>query len=207
MKEKFIVFEGIDGSGKSTQFKLFCEKLREMGYDVVETREPTRELIGDLISKRLKEKTDLPGDVNGLIYTLLFYADRIEHNNMIQKELEKGKIVVSDRNYHSTIAYQQSQGFDTNFILDFHRKLVKSGHVKVPDLVFFVDLPAEEAIKRIDYRAKQKAKIEIFEHIEFLKKLRENYLKLKDVLKDENIKIIDGTGTKEEIQERIWKYL
>ena len=207
MKEKFIVFEGIDGSGKSTQFKLFCEKLRKMGYDVKETREPTREMIGDLISKRLKEKTDLPGDVNGLIYTLLFYADRIEHNNMIQKELKKGKIVVSDRNYHSTIAYQQSQGFDTDFILDFHRKLVKSGHVKVPDLVFFVDLPAEEAIKRIDYRAKQKARVEIFEHIKFLKKLRENYLKLKDVLKDENIKIIDGTGTKEEIQERIWKYL
>ncbi|UCG95191.1 MAG: dTMP kinase [archaeon] len=201
MEGKFIVFEGIDGSGKSTQFKLFCEKLKKR-REILETREPTRDLIGNLITRRLKTETILPGHANGLIYTLLFYADRIEHNNMINRELEKGKTVVSDRYYHSTLAYQRTQGFDTGFILDLHRKLVEKGYVRVPDITFFIDLPAEEALKRIDSR-KEKEKVHIFEHTEFLRKLRENYLKLKD-LPEENIQVIDGTGTVEQVQKRVW---
>jgi len=204
MEGKFVVFEGIDGSGKSTQFRLFCENLKKRGYGTTETHEPTKNPIGDLISRRLRSKTDLPSDINGVIYVLRFYADRIEHNKMIKDELKKNKIVVSDRYYHSTIAYQQTQGLDVGFITDFHKKLVRKGCVKVPDLTFFVDVPAEEAIRRIDERAKEKDKVHIFEHLEFLKKLRGNYLKLKEIL-DENIVIIDGTGTVEEVQERIWK--
>lgn len=200
MEGKFIVFEGIDGSGKSTQFKLFCNILRERGHEVVETREPTREPVGDLISRRLKMKTDLPGHVNGLVYTLLFYADRIEHNHIINKELERGKFVVSDRYYYSTLAYQQTQGFDTRFILDLHKKLVEKGYVRIPDTTFLVDLPAETAIDRIDGR--EKDKVHIFEHMEFLRKLRENYLGLKEILNDKMI-VIDGTGTVEEVQKRI----
>jgi len=200
MTGKFIVFEGIDGSGKSTQFKLFCNMLRERGHEVVETREPTREPIGDLISRRLKMKTDLPSHLNGLVYTLLFYADRVEHNNMIERELEKGKIVVSDRYYHSTLAYQQTQGFDTDFILDLHKKLVEKGYVKKPDTTFLVDLPAETAIKRIDSR--EKDKVHIFEHTEFLKRLRENYLGLKKLL-NEKIIAVEGSGSVEEVHQRL----
>lgn len=205
-EEKFIVFEGMDGSGKSTQFSLFCESLRKAGREVVETREPTREMIGDLISRRLKASTEVPGRTDGLIYTLLFYADRIEHNFLMQRELQAGKTVVSDRYYHSTLAYQQTQGFDTKFILDLHRKLVEMGHVRVPDTTFIIDVPAEIALYRIDGRVSEKKKVEIFEHMEFLRRLRGNYLKLKDML-DENIVVIDGTGTMEEVRERLEKYI
>lgn len=203
-RSSMIVIEGLDGSGKTTQFKLFCMKLREMGYDVVETREPTRNMIGDLISRRLKEKTDLPNKVNGLIYTLLFYADRVEHNFGIKKELQNGKIVVSDRYYHSTLAYQQTQGLDTKLLLNFHKNLVVNGYVREPDLTFFIDLPAEVAMERIEGRVSKKDKVHIFEHLEFLKKLRKNYLKLQKLL-DEKIVVIDGRGTPEEVGERVWK--
>ncbi len=206
MEGKFIVFEGMDGSGKSTQFSLFCKKLREKGREVVETREPTRNMIGDLISRRLKTKTEVPSRTNGLIYTLLFYADRIDHNFFMQRELQAGKTVVSDRYYHSTLAYQRTQGFDTKFILELHNKLVETGHVMVPDLTFLIDIPAEAAISRIDGRASEKKKVEIFEHLEFLRKLRENYLKLDELL-DEKIVVIDGTGTVEDVQKRIEKYI
>lgn len=206
MDAKFIVFEGMDGSGKSTQFSLFCKKLRERGLEVVETREPTREMIGDLISRRLKSRNELPSRTDGLIYTLLFYADRIDHNFLIQRELQAGKTVVSDRYYHSTLAYQKTQGFDTRFILDLHNRLVEMGHVRIPDMTFIIDVPAEIAVYRIDGRVSEKKKVEIFEHLDFLKKLRDNYLKLGELL-DEKIVVIDGTGTKEDVWGRIEKYI
>ena len=65
MKGKFIVFEGIDGSGKSTQYELFHKRLRERSYDIFETHEPTDEMIGTLIRNRINSKNNLPGDVNG----------------------------------------------------------------------------------------------------------------------------------------------
>lgn len=204
MKGKFIVFEGIDGSGKSTQCKLFCERLKDKEHNVWETFEPTRGNIGNLIRERLNAGAKLPGDYEGLIYGLLFYADRIEHNFGIKKELQKGKIVVSDRYYHSTLAYQQTQGLDIDILLNLHDSLQKNGYARKPDAVFFIDVPAEDAIKRIDERVKEKTKVEIFEHMEFLKKLRENYIKLKEIL-DENIVVIDGTGAIEKVQERVWK--
>ena len=194
MKEKFIVFEGIDGSGKSTQFKLFCNKLKEKGYNVWETFEPTRGPIGNLIRERFHSLSD------GLIYTLLFYADRIEHNFNIQEKLKQGFTVVSDRYYHSTLAYQAAQGLDMEFLVGFHRLLRSSGKIQKPDLVFFIDVPAEEAMKRINARPKEKVKI--FERLEFLKKLRKNYLKLQELL-NENIFVIDGTGTIEEVHKRV----
>ena len=83
MEGKFIVFEGIDGSGKSTQFKLFCDELKKRGLNPWKTFEPTRGPIGNLIRERFHSLSD------GLIYTLLFYADRIEHNFNIQEKLKK----------------------------------------------------------------------------------------------------------------------
>jgi len=199
---KFIVFEGIDGSGKSTQYKLFYKRLGEKGYDVFETHEPTNEMIGTLIRNRINSKNNLPGDVNGVIYGLLFYADRIEHNHAIKKALDEGKFVVSDRYYHSSLTYQKTQGTDFNFLIELHKKLLEKEYIKKPDVTFFIDIDPEEALKRIDKRNKQK--VEIFEHLEFLKKLRENYLSLVNLL-DENLEIIDGTGSVEEVQERIWE--
>ena len=202
--KKFVVFEGIDGSGKSTQFEMFSKKIESGGNKIFRTREPTRDMIGDLISRRLKSDTILPSDINGLVYTLLFYADRVEHNHSIKNNLESGSYVLSDRYYYSTLAYQQTQGFDMDFIMDFHKKLVDAGYVMKPGITFFIDVPAEVAIERIEKREKEKAKVEIFERFEFLEKLRQNYLGLKESLGD-NIVVIDGTGSVEEVFSRVWK--
>jgi len=202
MENKFIVFEGIDGSGKSTQCRLLCERLKKDGVELWETFEPTRESIGNLIRERFVKKEKLPGHLEGMVFGLLFYADRVEHNFRIGKEMEAGKSVVSDRYYHSSLAYQQTQGLDINTLLHLHERLQKEGYVRKPDVTFFIDVPAEDAINRIDLRASEKSKVEIFEHTEFLKSLRENYLGLKNVL-DDKIVIIDGIGTVEEVRERV----
>jgi len=198
-KGNFIVFEGIDGSGKTTQFNLFCKELKNKGFDIFETSEPTRGNIGELIREKLHE--DVENSISkAMIFNLLFYADRVEHNLSIQKNLESGKLVVSDRYYHSTLAYQAAQGLDLKLLVKFHKLLQDSGFVVKPDKVVFIDVPAEEAIKRIE--AREKKRVEIFERLEFLKKVRENYLKLQEIL-DENIFVVDGTGSVEEVRERV----
>ncbi len=201
MEKRFIVFEGIDGSGKSTQFRLFCDRLNKEGCRVWETLEPTKRNIGNVIRERLHAGAGMPGDWEGLVYGMLFYADRVEHNFDIKRELDAGKTVVSDRYYHSTLAYQRTQGLDMDFLLDLHGKLQQRGYVRKPDVTFFVDVPAEEAMKRIDARPRDK--VDIFERTRFLKELRENYLTLKGAL-DERIDLIDGTGPVDEVHERLW---
>ncbi|MCD6367632.1 MAG: dTMP kinase [Candidatus Aenigmarchaeota archaeon] len=202
MKGKFIVFEGIDGSGKSTQFELFCRKLEEYGKDVVRTHEPTTGKIGKLINDMIHTKNDVPEKVMGTIYGLLFYADRIEHVHKIKRWLEEGKIVISDRYYHSTLAYQKTQGMDFDFLISLHKNLQEKEYIIKPDLTFIIDVSAEESMKRINNRDKKR--VEIFERLEFLKELRKNYLELKNIL-DERIEVIDGSGSIEEVHEEVMK--
>ena len=115
----FIVFEGIDGSGKSTHIKLLSEELRGRGLHVLETSEPSRDKIGTFIrgyAERNGDRFTLETE------TLLFAANRYEHvKQAISPALKRGLIVISDRYFYSSIAYQGATGIDLDWIREMNR--------------------------------------------------------------------------------------
>ncbi len=192
MKGKFIVFEGIDGSGTSTQIKLVTSYLfdKNKNYDVYLTREPTRNF------KEIREKLKSGKDVNQNAewYANAFLKDRKYHvNNYIIPMLEKGTHVLSDRYKHSTLAYQSTQGMDLNKLIKMHEGLI------IPDITFILDCPVEDAFER----RKNEGATEIFDRDkEFQEKLRKKYLDLVFYL-DEKIVLICAKRHIEEVFEDI----
>ena len=144
----FLVIEGIDGCGKSTQAKLLYEWLVEEGYDTLLTAEPTNSIIGKCLKATLSSGVRI--DPHAL--ALLFTSDRYEH---IKKEIEPAlrdkKIVISERYYHSTIAYQSAQGVDRDWLLDINSFAIE----KKPDIAFLLDIPPESAIPKIQEKDKK----------------------------------------------------
>jgi len=195
-KGLFIVFEGIDGSGKTTQSKLLFELFSKEGKQVIWTKEPTDGDIGSLLTNKYLKEVDLP-----IVDALLFAADREEHlKDVVIPALNQGKIVVSDRYYHSTLAYQQAQGLELKWLLELNKNFIK------PDLTIIIDLEPEIAIERIEKDKKRKIEDrKKFEKLEFLKKVRKNFLDLPKVLKDEKIVVIEGNKEKEEVFEAVVK--
>ena len=193
---KFIVFEGIDGCGKSTQLKLISSYLFESDKSnhIFLTREPTAiSKYGDEVRRLLKESSDIKKDQKE--FTSLYIKDRKFHvKKQILPMLKQGVIVLCDRYKYSTFAYQLAQGADLNYLLKQQENLIK------PDLVIVFDISAEEAMKRI---SKNTTSRDVFEKKQFLEKVRENYLKMPDIFKDENIVIINGKGEKEEVFKKI----
>lgn len=172
-KGVFIVFEGIDGSGKSTHIKKLAEELRNMGNTVIETAEPSEDEIGLFIRRYAKRnKGRLPVEVEAL----LFAADRRIHlKNIINPALGKGHIVISDRYLHSTLAYQGALGLELDWIRELNRFAIK------PDLTILLDILPEFSLQRM------KRKKTVFEEIDYLSKVRKIYLEF--VEKGEMIKI------------------
>ncbi|MEM5829747.1 MAG: dTMP kinase [Candidatus Aenigmatarchaeota archaeon] len=193
-KGVFIVLEGIDGSGKSLQSKLLFDFLQKNKIDSILTHEPTDGDIGSLLTKKYLKEVDLP-----LVDAFLFAADREEHlKKVVIPALEQGKIVISDRYYHSTLAYQQAQGLELEFLLELNKKFIK------PDLTIIIDLDPRLAVERIEKDKGRKPKErKKFEKVEFLKKVRKNFLNLRKILKDEKIVVVDGSKTKDEVFEAI----
>ncbi|MEM5869572.1 MAG: dTMP kinase [Candidatus Aenigmatarchaeota archaeon] len=193
-KGVFIVLEGIDGSGKSSQSKLLFDFLQKNKIPAILTHEPTDGEIGYLLTNKYLKEVDLP-----LVDAFLFAADREEHlKKTVIPALEQGKIVISDRYYHSTLAYQQAQGLELKFLLELNKKFIK------PDLTIIIDLEPEIAVERIEKDKNRKMEErKKFEKVEFLKKVRKNFLELKEILKDERIVVIDGNKTKEEVFEAV----
>ncbi len=186
---KFIVLEGIDGSGTTTQArKLVSYLLSFPGYHVFGTREPTGFDKGREIKRRLQEDREAgvdPFREKGLEYALLYVEDRREHTEQIIKPLlERGVHVVSDRYKYSTFAYQQAQGRGFDELAGMHESLL------VPDLVLILDLPAEEALGR---RVADGTPPEVFETLPFQQAVRKNYLSLRDRLPEENIVLINSS--------------
>jgi dTMP kinase len=195
-KGLFIVFEGIDGSGKTTQSKLLFDFLLKKRKKVIWTKEPTNGNIGSLLTNKYLKDTDLP-----FVDALLFAADREEHlKTEVIPALNQGKIVISDRYYHSTLAYQQAQGLELKWLLQLNKNFIK------PDLTIIIDVEPEIAMVRI--KLDKKRKIEErkkFEKLEFLKKVRKNFLDLPKILKDEKIVVIDGNEEKEKVFKNVLK--
>jgi len=190
----FIVFEGLDGSGQSTQARLLKDYLeKEKNVLVVLTKEPTDEPpIGALIRQILKKEIS----VNPTTLQILFCADRSEHlKKTIKPALEKGQWVISDRYFYSTIAYG-SLNLDTDWLIKINEKFL------TPDITFLLKVRPEICLERID---KNRGKREFFEELEKLKKVWQTYEILSQ--KFSNIKIIDGEKSIEEIHQEITKKL
>jgi len=179
---KFIVFEGIDGSGKGTQMKLCASLLFDLNkdYDVYMTREPTRDFKE--IRSAMAQATSVTDSPEW--YAEMFIKDRRQHvERYIEPALARGTHVLCDRYKHSTLAYQHAQGILLERLQGMHAGLL------VPDLTFVFDCGVEVAYKR----RHTAGATDVFEkNREFQEKLRANYLKLESVLRDERVVIINS---------------
>jgi len=190
MKGKFIVFEGIDGAGLTTQANLLENYLKSKGYDVILTKEPTNNLIGGLIRAALKKEWI----TSNKTLQLLFSADRAHHlEREIIPALEKGKIVISDRYFLSTIAYGMIE-VEKDWLKALNSKFL------IPDIIFILDLPVEIALERI---GKNRFGFELFEEKGKLEKIRRNFIELSKEYN--NCFIIDASKSIEEVHENIKK--
>lgn len=196
MRGKFIVFEGLDGSGKTTQIKLLADRLCKQGYDVHITAEPTTSLSGSILRDVLSGASER----NAYELATLFAWDRIHHNtnaiNGIEKLLAEGKTVICDRYYYSSIAYQ---GAITDF--EWVRSMnADCPAIRKPDLCIFLDLSASESMERI---RRNRSSIEIFEKEDSLTRIREAFKKTFSML-DDNVVTINASGTPDQISETIY---
>ena len=135
----FVVFEGIDGTGKSTQLHLLAERMRQLGYAVVSTREPTDGPFGRKIRDLFVDRQAVSQDEE----LELFIADRDQHvQEVIKPALADGCVVVCDRYYLSTVAYQGANGVDPEFIME------KNKDFPVPDLAIIFEIEPAQGIHR-----------------------------------------------------------
>ena len=197
VKGIFIVMDGLDGSGKSEMIKLLHDYLsKNKKYRVLTTMEPTEGKYGKEIRSILASEKD--PKINGQKLLDLFIKDREEHlKNTIIPFLNKldaeVNIVICDRYYYSTIAFQATQGLDIKMLIEINKEFLR------PEIAFIMDVKPEIALERIKDREKEK-----FENIEFMNKLREKFLEMPKLLND-NIRIIDASRDRDSVFEDIRK--
>lgn len=195
----FITFEGIDGSGKSTQLRLLAQYLRSQGCELLLSREPGGTPVGLRLRAAL---LDVQGEVDPLTELLVFAADRAQHvRKVIRPALEKGAVFISDRYADATRAYQGAgRGFSPELISEII-ELATEG--LVPDLTVLFDVAIEESITRTTRRSTKNRRDRLdIEKADFHARVREEYLRIaRD--EPERVKVIDTTGTIEETQEKL----
>lgn len=194
MPGTFITFEGIDGSGKSTQLRLLTSFLRVGGCDVVVTREPGGTPLGLRLRAAL---LDAQEQVDPLTELLVFAADRAQHvRRLLRPALESGRIVLSDRYADATVAYQGSgRGFAPELISEI---VALATEGLKPDLTLLFDLPVDESTTRTGRRSdKQKVDRLDAEDAEFHARVRAAYLRIADAEPD-RVRIIDTSGPVDE---------
>ena len=194
---RFIVFEGIDGAGKSTQIDLLAKHLREQGRTVYCTAEPTESVTGGLLRDALggiSKRTTCE-------MAALFVLDRIFHNvnpvNGIEKMLADGVDVICDRYYYSSLAYQGSLT-DREWVRNMN---LNCPEIRRPDLCIFLDLTPRQSMERI---SRGRVTTEIYETEEQLTKVRNMFLTMIDSLAErDRIETVNAARPIEEIQEEI----
>ena len=196
LNKRFIVFEGLDGSGQTTQVNLLKNFLLKKGLKVISTKEPTLDSIaGKKIRKILDKKIRItPGQLQRL-----FVQDRKEHlKKKIIPGLKKGKVVISDRYFFSSFAYGSAEGLNLDWLVKINKRFL------TPDLIFILKVNPEICIERIKKRKKLRT---LFETKEKLQKVWQVYEKLPDYFKEMDIRIIDGEQTIEKVFSQIKKIL
>jgi len=182
----FIVFEGIDASGKTLHLKTISQELRKQGYNILLTKEPSKDLVGDFIHRYAQQQRSrlLPETE-----VLLFVADRFEHvKKIIEPALKRGRIVMSDRYFYSTLAYQGASGADLDWIREMNWYAPK------PDLCILFDILPDYSLHRT------KRKRTLFEDANYLRKVRNIYLSL---VEQEGLIKINADRPKREIHEEV----
>ncbi len=192
-KGKFIVFEGIDGSGKTTQAKRLARLLEKQGRRVRLTAEPTSLPSGKLLREALSGKTER----SECQMAVMFVDDRIFHNidpeEGISALLGAGVDVICDRYYYSTLAYQ-GQSTDYEWVKAMN---LRCPEIERPDLCIYIDLLPNQSLERI---ARGRDGVEIYENTETLTRVREQFLSvIRDLGESDNICIIDGYRTEDEV--------
>lgn len=191
---KFIVFEGIDGCGKTTQIARLRDALCAMGRQVSLTAEPTDSPTGKLLRAALSGADPRSPSEMAALFTL----DRIGHNlgaNGIGEALASGKDVLCDRYYYSSLAYQGSL-CDYDWVRHMN---LDCPDIRRPDLCVFLDLSPAESLARISARGNA---AEIYEKEESLRLFRSTFLRVFETLPDRTA-IIDAAGTPEEVAARV----
>lgn len=194
---KFVVFEGLDGSGQSTQTKVLADFLKEKGYKVLITKEPTiKSKAGKLIKKFLDKKEKIsPKKLQEL-----FTQDRKWHlKNVVIPALKNGKTVISDRYFFSSFCYGVTEGLNLEKLIKLNEKFL------LPDLVFFLDVKAETCLERIKKRGKEKT---LFESKEKLDKVYQNYRKIFKKFKNlTEIYFVSGERSIKKVSEDVKKII
>ena len=199
MAGKFIVFEGLDGSGKSTQIRCLEQRLRDMGRRVDVTAEPTVSAQGGLVRDALSGFTPRSG---GEI-AALFMADRVQHNVNpvwgIQKMLASGFDVICDRYYYSSMAYQGTVT-DPDWV---ERINLDCPEIRRPDLCVFLDVDYERCRRRME---EGRAFLEIYENEASMIATRRRYYAVFEELKErDRIAVIDADRPVEEVAEDVFR--
>ena len=200
----FIVFEGIDGAGTTSQCEILVKMLRGRGEKVHLTREPTTGPIGvqirHILSGRLVSRPggNASSAVDPATIALLFAADRIDHlQNEIHPFLEAGHHVICDRYVLSSLAYQ-SVDVDLKFVRAINAKAA------TPDITFFLDVSPEVAMQRIqDSRTER----DLFETLPFQRKVAQRYKQVVDDYREGPIEIIDGEEALEKVTSKVTRAL
>jgi dTMP kinase len=199
-KGRFLVLEGIDGSGKSTQLALLRSKLRAKGIAVHSTREPTDSPIGLLIHQHMTHQIHL----QEATVAALFVADRLDHvlNDVdgMAKHVKSGTTVLSDRYYFSSYAYH-SLHVPMEWVIEAN---TMSARLLRPDLNIFVDVTPETCLGRL---VNSRGNLERYEKQRTLETVREMYFKAFEKLKEEErVIVVDGHREPEEISDEIWAH-
>ena len=193
----FIVFEGLDGAGTTTQIRNLARYYEFNKREYFITNEPTGGPIGQLVRQVLQKKVVTTPDALALLYA----ADRSDHlynpSYGIVRMLDEGRIVMSDRYFYSSIAYQS---------VECDKSLVRTiNNFPSPEFLIFIDTPVEDCMKRIEKRGEEK---ELSDREEFPTQVRKTYLQeLERLPSGVNLLVVDGRASIEETEAEIRKYL
>jgi len=195
----FIVLEGIEGSGKTTQAKLLAQRLRKEGFEVVSTYEPGGTLVGKKIREILKNPNHT---ITPLAELFLFLADRAQHIvEIIQEALKEGKVVISDRFYPSTLAYQQGgRKLDSSWVKKLNEFVIRDCK---PDLIIILERDIVQALNGAQQVSGEEDRFEQ-EDLTFHRRVRQAYRKLAK----ENrrvFRLIKADLPIQEVHKKIWR--
>ena len=198
-KNLFIAFEGIDGSGKSTQVKLLSGQLERAGHRVHTTCEPTDSPIGSMIRSIFSHRMD----ADHRTIAGLFVADRLHHllnkTDGMLKMVQDGVSVITDRYYFSSYAYHGAH-MPMDWVIASNSL---SAELLRPDLNIFIDISPEISLERI---RKSRSSMDLYETMENLKLVKDKYFEAMEKLKSvEHIFITDGNRPPELIAADIWR--
>ena len=197
---KFIVIEGLDGSGKSTVTKLLAERFAAHDLPCYRTFEPTNGTVGSLIRSILSGKQERLTNAG---MALLFAADRIEHiHNEIAPYLMHNYIVC-DRYYYSNMAYQSFDDESIKLVVQYNKEAMK---LCKPDITFFINVTPEECMKRIEKRGGNKS---IYETLPELETRHTQFMAAIELMKetDNIIKVGSDTMSPEDIVNQMWEHI